>query len=122
MIEYIFNKAYFLSKPFYVDQNVLIPRQETEQLVLNTAKLIKDTFHKDNLKIVDVCTGSGCIGISLAHIFNNSEVILSDISSEALAVSSRNIKEHKLTNVSTRQGDMLAPFIEDGYQFDAIIC
>ena len=79
MIEYIFNKAYFLSKPFYVDQNVLIPRQETEQLVLNTAKLI-------------------------------------------LAVSSRNIKEHKLTNVSTRQGDMLAPFIEDGYQFDAIIC
>ena len=122
MIEYIFNKAYFLSKPFYVDQNVLIPRQETEQLVLNTAKLIKDTFHKDNLKIVDVCTGSGCIGISLAHIFNNSKVILSDISSEALAVSSRNIKEHKLTNVSTRQGDMLAPFIEDGYQFDAIIC
>ena len=86
MIEYIFNKAYFLSKPFYVDQNVLIPRQETEQLVLNTAKLIKDTFHNDDLKIVDVCTGSGCIGISLAHIFNNSEVILSDISSEALAI------------------------------------
>ena len=35
MIEYVFNKAYFLSKPFYVDKNVLIPRQETEQLVLN---------------------------------------------------------------------------------------
>ena len=79
MIEYIFNKAYFLSKPFYVDKNVLIPRQETEQLVLNTARLIKNTFHNDNLKILDVCTGSGCIGISLAHIFTSSEIVLSDI-------------------------------------------
>ena len=122
MIEYIFNKAYFLSKPFYVDNNVLIPRQETEQLVLNAAKLIKDTFHKNNLKIVDVCTGSGCIGISLAHIFNNSEIVLSDISNEALKVASRNIKEHKLANASVKRGDMLAPFIEDGCQFDVIIC
>ena len=122
MIEYIFNKAYFLSKPFYVDNNVLIPRQETEQLVLNAAKLIKDTFHKNNLKIVDVCTGSGCIGISLTHIFNNSEIVLSDISNEAIEVASRNIKEHKLANVNVKQGDMLTPFIEDGYQFDVIIC
>ena len=122
MIEYIFNKAYFLSKPFYVDNNVLIPRQETEQLVLNAAKLIKDTFHKNNLKIVDVCTGSGCIGISLAHIFNNSEVVLSDISNEALEVSNRNIKAHGLTNVITKQGDMLTPLIEDASRFDVIIC
>ena len=121
MIEYIFNKAYFLSKPFYVDKNVLIPRQETEQLVLNTARLIKDTFHKDNLKIVDICTGSGCIGISLAHIFNNSEVVLSDISNEALEVSNRNIKAHALTNVITKQGDMLTPLIEDASRFDVII-
>ena len=122
MIEYIFNKAYFLSKPFYVDSNVLIPRQETEQLVLNTARVIKDTFHKDNLKIVDICTGSGCIGISLAHIFNNSEVVLSDISNEALNVANRNIKEHGLSNITTKQGDMLTPFIEDGYRFDVIVC
>ena len=122
MIEYIFNKAYFLSKPFYVDSNVLIPRQETEQLVLNTARVIKNTFHKDNLKIVDICTGSGCIGISLAHIFNNSEVVLSDVSSEALDAANRNIKEHGLNNVVTKQGDMLAPFVEDGYRFDVIVC
>ena len=122
MIEYIFNKAYFLSKPFYVDKNVLIPRQETEQLVLNTARLIKDTFHKYNLKIVDICTGSGCIGISLAHIFKNSEVVLSDISNEALEVSNRNIKAHGLTNVITKQGDMLMPLIEDASRFDVIIC
>ena len=122
MIEYIFNKAYFLSKPFYVNNNVLIPRQETEQLVLNTARVIKNTFHKDNLKIVDICTGSGCIGISLAHIFNNSEVVLSDISNEALNVANRNIKEHGLSNITTKQGDMLTPFIEDGYRFDVIVC
>lgn len=122
MIEYIFNKAYFLSKPFYVDNNVLIPRQETEQLVLNTARLIKDTFHRDNPKIVDICTGSGCIGISLAHIFTNSEIVLSDISSEALAVANRNIKEHQLTNVTTVQGDMLEPFSDHVDRFDVIIC
>ena len=122
MIEYIFNKAYFLSKPFYVDSNVLIPRQETEQLVLNTARLIKDTFHRDNLKIVDICTGSGCIGISLAHIFTNSEIVLSDISSEALAVANRNIKEHQLTNVTTVQGDMLEPFSDHVDRFNVIIC
>ena len=46
MIEYIFNKAYFLSKPFYVDKSVLIPRQETELLVLESAKLIKNIFNK----------------------------------------------------------------------------
>lgn len=122
MIEYIFNKAYFLSKPFYVDNNVLIPRQETEQLVLSTARLIKDTFHRGNLKIVDICTGSGCIGISLAHIFTNSEIVLSDISSEALAVANRNIKEHQLTNVTTVQGDMLEPFSDHVDRFDVIIC
>jgi len=122
MIEYIFNKAYFLSKPFYINKNVLIPRQETEQLVLNTAKLIKDTFHKDNVKIADICTGSGCIGISLAYILNNSEIVLSDISKEALDVANRNIKEHKLTNATTKEGDMLTPFIDDGYRFDVIVC
>ena len=122
MIEYIFNKAYFLSKPFYVDNNVLIPRQETEQLVLNTARLIKDTFHRDNLKIVDVCTGSGCIGISLAHIFNNSEVVLSDISTDALTVANKNIRDHKLTNVVTKQGDMLTPFIDHVDRYNIIIC
>ncbi len=122
MIEYIFNKAYFLSKPFYADKNVLIPRQETEQLVLNTARLIKNTFHNDNLKILDVCTGSGCIGISLAHIFTSSEIVLSDISSEALAVANRNIKEHQLTNATTVQGDMLEPFSDHVDRFDVVIC
>ena len=122
MIEYIFNKAYFLSKPFYADKNVLIPRQETEQLVLNTAKLIKDTFHKDNLKILDVCTGSGCIGISLAHIFNNSSITLSDISEEALKAANKNIENHQLTNVSAVQGDMLEPFINNDFKVDVVVC
>ena len=122
MIEYIFNKAYFLSKLFYVDKNVLIPRQETEQLVLNTARLIKNTFHNDNLKILDVCAGSGCIGISLAHIFNNSEVVLSDISTDALTVANKNIRDHKLTNVVTKQGDMLTPFIDHVDRYNVIIC
>ena len=122
MIEYVFNKAYFLSKPFCVDRNVLIPRQETEQLVLNTAKLIKNTFNKDNLKIIDVCTGSGCIGISLAHIFDNASVTLSDISCEAIEAANKNIEEHELSNVSVVQGDMLEPFINNDFKVDVIVC
>lgn len=122
MIEYFFNKAYFLAKPFYVDKNVLIPRQETEQLVLNTAKLIKDIFNKDNLKIIDVCTGSGCIGISLAHIFNNSSITLSDVSEEALETANKNIENHQLTNVTAVQGDMLEPFINNEFKVDIIVC
>ena len=66
MIEYIFNKTYFLGKPFYVDNNVLIPRQETEQLVIESIKYIKELF-KGKITIADICTGSGAIGVSIAN-------------------------------------------------------
>ena len=61
-LEYIFNSADFLGRKFYVDNNVLIPRPETEELVLKTQKKLKHTPKN----ILDLCTGSGCIGISLA--------------------------------------------------------
>ena len=122
MIEYIFNKAYFLSRSFYVDTNVLIPRQETEQLVLNSIDLIKKTFNSKLLKIADVCTGSGVIGISIAHVFKDSKITLSDISTDVLAVSLRNVYEHGVKNVQCVQSDMIDQFVEEGSRFDVIIC
>lgn len=120
MIEYVFNKAYFLGKPFYVDNNVLIPRQETEQLVLETVIYIKDKFGDKKITIADVCTGSGAIGLSIAERLKDDKVILSDISPKALEISKRNGKS--LNNVEYLEGDMLKPFIEKGLCLDVLAC
>ena len=119
MIEYIFNKTYFLGKPFYVDNNVLIPRQETEQLVIESIKYIKELF-KGKITIADICTGSGAIGVSIANELKDSKVILSDISKEALNIAKRN--GEGLKNLTYLEGDMLNPFIDKDIKLDAIIC
>jgi len=123
MIEYIFNKAYFLARPFYVDKNVLIPRQETEQLVLETEKLIKNELSKIQLNIADVCCGSGTIGLSLSKLLPESHFYLSDISKEAIGVSETNAKNLDLEpKIEFLEGDMLKPFIKKGIKLDVIVC
>ena len=122
MIEYIFNKAYFLNKPFYINKDVLIPRQETEQLVLSSIRRIKELFKDQNITIADVCTGSGVIGLSIAQEFKESSVILTDISKEALNVATKNVYDIGLSNVSFMQGNMLEPLFNNKKQVDVIIC
>ena len=90
-LEYIFNSADFLGRKFYVDNNVLIPRPETEELILKTQKKLKHTPKN----ILDLCTGSGCIGISLALNYPKAQVTCSDISAPALEVAKQNAKTHK---------------------------
>ena len=121
MIEYIFNKTYFLSTPFYVDKNVLIPRQETEQLVLRTKDLIMNMFGNEQISIADVCTGSGIIGLSLKKALNNDNVYLTDISKEALGVANKNAALLKL-DVKCLEGDVLAPLIANNVICDVIVC
>ena len=90
-IDYIINKKNFYGNDFYVDENVLIPRPETEELV---DWLINDHLKIDNQKrVIDLCTGSGCIGISID--INNSylDVTICDISTKALKVSEINKKK-----------------------------
>ena len=89
-LEYIFNTAVFLGRKFYVDNRVLIPRPETEELVLKTQKKLQ-TAPKN---ILDLCTGSGCIGISLALNYPSAKVVCSDISPLALEVARQNAKTH----------------------------
>ena len=121
MIEYIFNKAYFLSQPFYVNKNVLIPRQETEQLVLSTISNIKQIFGDHPISIADVCTGSGAIGISIAKVLPNNCYFLTDISKEALRVAKTNVSK-LLENVSVKclEGDLLEPL--KGKTFNVLVC
>lgn len=90
-LEYIFNSADFLGHKFYVDNRVLIPRPETEELVLKTQKKLKHTPKN----ILDLCTGSGCIGISLALNYPSAQITCSDISAPALEVAKQNAKTHK---------------------------
>ena len=121
MIEYILNKSYFLSIPFYVDKNVLIPRQETEQLVMRTTQMIDELFDNSKITIADVCTGSGCIGLTLKKQLNTATVYLSDISNEALNVAKKNSELLGL-DANLLLGDTLNPFIENNIKCDVIVC
>ena len=121
MIEYVFSKAYFLSTPFFVNKDVLIPRQETEQLVLRTIELFKEMFNEQEINIADVCSGSGCIGLSIAKTLPNNHYFISDISKEALLVSEKNAKELcENVDIKCLQGDMLEPL--KGLKLDVIVC
>ena len=87
-IQYITHKQEFMKLPFYVDESVLIPQPDTEILVEETLKEIEKY---ENVKILDLCTGSGCIGISIAQYAKNVEkVTLADISKDALVVARKN--------------------------------
>ena len=121
MIEYIFNRSYFLQLPLYVDKNVLIPRQETEDLVLQTCRLINTYYKYGNATIADVCAGSGAIGLYMSANYPYSKIYLSDCSKEAIRVAEKNAKNLNLT-IETLLGNMLDPFIEKGIKLDVIVC
>lgn len=87
-VQYVLNESWFCGLKFYVDKNVLIPRPETEELVEWIISNCK--FPVDELKILDIGTGSGCISITLKRRLKKAEVWSCDISAEALSVAKRN--------------------------------
>ena len=91
-IQYILGTTHFYGLEFMVEENVLIPRPETEELVDWIVKLNSKISKKKNLRILDIGTGSGCIAISLAKNIPNSEVFAIDVSVKALAVAEKNSK------------------------------
>ena len=109
----ILGETYFYGNRFFVDENVLIPRPETEELI----ELIESRLShlkKEKLKILDVGTGSGCISISLAKIFPNAEVSSIDISEKALNVAQKNADFHKV-KVNFIQKDYLNEKLDEIY-------
>ena len=90
-IQYVIGNVNFYGNTFKVNKNVLIPRFETEELVENTIKLIKEYFDYP-VSIIDLGCGSGCIGLTLKKKLDNVSVTLLDISSEALKVAYENAK------------------------------
>lgn len=94
-LQYIMHTQEFMNLNFYVDENVLIPQPDTETLVLQAIKRIKQ-YENNNIKVLDLCTGSGAIAISLAKEFENKnvQVYASDISDKALEVAKKNSKKN----------------------------
>ncbi|WP_286736070.1 MULTISPECIES: peptide chain release factor N(5)-glutamine methyltransferase [Sphingobacterium] len=91
-IQYILNRADFYGEVFQVNESVLIPRQETEELV---DLIIKNHKSSQNLKIIDIGTGSGCIPITLSKHLNNALVTTIDISKEAIKTAQENANNLK---------------------------
>lgn len=102
-LQYITNHQEFMKLDFYVDENVLIPRADTEILV---EEVISNCEKNKEYKILDLCTGSGAIGISIARYIPNSYVICTDISSKALEIARKNAKANNIDNIEFIESDM----------------
>lgn len=90
-LQYLLGEAYFMGEEFIVNENVLIPRPETEILVLEALK-----YAKPNDKILDIGTGSGIIACMLAKLINEISITAVDISQNALAVAAKNAQKLKI--------------------------
>ena len=98
-LQYVTNSQEFYGLKFYVDENVLIPRSDTEILVETVIKYVKNLENKNgNLKILDMCTGSGIIAITLAKYCENVDITAVDKSENALKVAIKNAKTHNVYN------------------------
>ena len=100
-LQQIIGRQSFMGLDFYVDENVLIPRQDTELLVEEALKELHD-----GMRILDMCTGSGCILLSLLKYSNDCEGIGADISEEALKVVERNRVQLGLENAAFIRSDL----------------
>ena len=116
-VQYIVGNTNFYGYDFKVNRNTLIPRFETELLVEKTYNYIKKYFNKDNIKILDIGTGSGCIAITLNKLLNSCDITGIDISSEALEVAKENNISNN-TNVKFIESDIFSN-VSDKY--DVII-
>ncbi len=118
-LAYIMNEREFYGVPFYVDERVLIPRPETEWLVEKVIELAGEKNRTD-FSVVDVGTGSGAIGLSIARSLPRADVTLVDISEEALEVARRNAEGLALSGrVEILQSDLLNTIIDQ--HFDIIV-
>ena len=105
-LAYILGEWEFYGLPLYVDRNVLIPRDDT--CAVATLAIQKALFLSKDPRILDLCTGSGCIGLAIASRVKDARVTLADVSKEALAVAKKNIVRNRLSGrVSCIQADAL---------------
>jgi len=118
-VAYITNLAYFAQLPFYVDERVLVPRSPIGELI---EQHFSPYFSEDKApnRILDLCTGSGCIAIACASYFPEAEVDAVDLSADALNVAQINIENHGLSEqVIPIQSDVFSGV--EGQSYDLIV-
>lgn len=116
-IEHITHQKEFMKLSFFVDKNVLIPRQDTEILVEEVINIAKKNNSK---KILDLCTGSGAIAVSLAKYLPQAEITAIDISNEALKIAKKNAISNNVENqITFISSDMFTNLNEE--KFDVIV-
>ncbi|MBQ7410214.1 MAG: peptide chain release factor N(5)-glutamine methyltransferase [Clostridia bacterium] len=120
-LQYVINKQEFMGFEFYVDKNVLIPQPDTENLVEEIIYLSEKIRKNDKkeLRILDMCTGSGAIAISTSKLIENSLVYASDISKKALKIAEENSSKNQ-ANVLFFESDLFKK-ISELYKFDIIV-
>ena len=118
-IKYILGECEFMAMDFIVKPGVLIPRPDTEILVEEVIKIVKEEGYT---RICDVCSGSGAIGIAIAQFVESAKVVLYDISHDAIDVSNFNIKRFNLSHrVKVEFSDLLKAPIDQNKKFEVIV-
>jgi release factor glutamine methyltransferase len=123
-IAYLTGRAHFFNLEFEVTPAVLIPRPDTETLVENVLQLSRNTAGFESPRVLDLCTGSGCIAAAIAQHLKSATVIATDISADAVAVARRNIERLGLADrVTVEQGDLFDPIAQlpDPQPFNLIV-
>ena len=119
-LPYVLEEWEFYGLTLHVDKNVLIPRDDT--VAVASLAINQGIFLDHDPRILDLCTGSGCIGLAIASRIKDARVTLADISKDALAVAKKNITAHKLSSrVSCVQADALSPAPAFLGKFDMIV-
>lgn len=115
-LAYLLGEAWFCGLAFHVNEHVLVPRSPIAELIANE---FQPMIKKAPKRILDLCTGSGCIGIACAMAFPDSQVVLSDISEDALEIARRNIERYGLADrVAAVRSDL---FEEINGRFDLVV-
>ena len=112
-VAYLVNSAWFCGLEFYVDERVIVPRSPISALI---EERFQGLLHSNPKRILDLCTGSGCIAIACANVFPEAEVDAVDLSFDALNVAEMNIERHAMQDrVFPLQSDLFNNLIGDKY-------
>ena len=119
-LAYILGEWTFYGMNLYIDRNVLIPRDVT--CAVTQLAIKRGLFLEQDPRILDLCTGSGCIGLAVAQRVKDARVTLADVSKDALNIAKKNVTRHQLSGrVSCVQADALAPAPGFLGKFDLIV-
>jgi release factor glutamine methyltransferase len=109
-IAYLTGRAHFFNLEFEVTRDVLIPRPDTETLVENVLQTVRHQPGMESPRVIDLCTGSGCIAAAIAHHLTTATVLAIDISPAAVRVARQNVERLGLNDrITVEEGDLFSP-------------